>query len=127
MSAFSKIWDNEVKALAVACVTEPKLVNLMLQDKGYEPTEEEKTYIQEVCGKYYDPCGMFFISDMIWRIEHALADERESLAKLAIMNVYPALASSDYLSTVFKGNDTCEEWKSRVALREGLEKLMTMA
>lgn len=127
MSEFSKIWDNEVKALAEACVTEPKLVNLMLQGEGYKPTGEEKAYLQEISGKYYDPYGMFYISDLIWRIEHALADNREWQAGIALMNVYSALTSPDYLPNVFKGNDTCEEWKSRMALRDGLKKLMAVA
>lgn len=32
MSLFSQIWDTEVKALAEACVTEPKLVQLMMKE-----------------------------------------------------------------------------------------------
>jgi hypothetical protein len=124
MSAFSTIWDNEVKALAQACVTDPKLVRLMMQSEGYKPTAEEEAYLNEVSGKYHDPYGMFYISDLIWRVEHALADGRECQANIALLNVYSALASSDYLPNVFKGDDTSEEWKSRVALRDGLKKLI---
>lgn len=127
MSAFSKLWDNEVKALAEACVTEPKLVELMMKGEGYEPTEEEKAYLDEVGGKYLDPYGMYYISDLIWRIEHALADDREWQAGIAIVNVYSTLSADSYFQNVFNGDATNEEWKTRKALRDGLEKLMRVA
>ena len=83
MSEFSKIWDNEVKALAKACVTELKLVELMMKGDAYELTKEEKAYLEEVGGKYFDPYGMYYISNLIWRIEHTLADVREWQASIA--------------------------------------------
>ena len=95
MSAFSKLWDNEVKALANACVTEPKLVELVMKGGTYEPTKEEKAYWEEVGEKYLDPCGMYYISDLIWRVEHALADDREWQAKIALLMSIPL-----YLQTV---------------------------
>ena len=48
MTTFSKIWDTEVKPLAKACVTEPELVRLMSQSKDYEPTQEEKEYLESI-------------------------------------------------------------------------------
>lgn len=127
MSEFSKIWDNEVKALAEACVTEPKFVELMMKGDTYEPTKEEKTYWEEVGGKYLDPYGMYYISDLIWRIEHALADGREWQARIVIANVYSTLFTYSCFQNVFNGDATNEEWKTRAALRDGLEKLMRVA
>ncbi len=127
MSAFSKLWDTEVKALAKACVTEPRLIELMTKGDSYKPTQEEKTYLDEVSKKYLDLYGMYYISDLIWRIEHALADGREWQAGIAIANVYSTLADESYFQNVFNGDEANEEWKTRKALRDGLKKLMSVA
>lgn len=124
MSTFSKIWDTEVKQLAEACVTEKKLVELMSKDKSYNPNEEEKEYMKRMSGKYKDIAGMYYISDMIWRVEHALADGRKEIAKLAITQVYDVLNRPSYFQNVFKENENDEEWKTRLALRDGLKKLL---
>ena len=62
MTTFSKIWDTEVKALAKACVTEPKLVRLLSQSKGYKFSKEEKEFLASMSGKYKDPYGMYYIA-----------------------------------------------------------------
>lgn len=124
MTTFSKIWDTEVKKLAEACVTEPELVRLMCQGDGYEPTEKEKEYLKSIKEKYKDIYGMYCISDMIWQVEHAIADARKSMAVLAISQVYEVLNRPSYFQNVFNGNENDEEWKTRAALRDGLYKLM---
>ena len=124
MTTFSKIWDTEVKALAKACVTEPELVRLLSQGEDYKPNEEEKEYLKSISGKYKDPYGMYCISDMIWRVEHALADDRTAIAVLAVSKVYRKLSSPNYFQDVFLSDENNEEWKTRVALRDGLHKLM---
>ena len=65
MTTFSTIWDTEVKKLAEACVTVPELVRLMGQSDDYEPSKEEKEYLESISKKYKDPYGMFYISEMI--------------------------------------------------------------
>lgn len=124
MSVFSEIWDTQVKQLAEACVTEKRLVELMSKDKSYKPSEEEKEYMKKISGKYKDIAGMYYISDMIWRVEHALADDRSEHAKLAIAQVYDVLNRPSYFHDVFKENEDDEEWKTRAALRDGLKKLL---
>lgn len=124
MTTFSKIWDTEVKALAKACVTEPELVRLMSQSKSYKPSKEEKEYLENISEKYKDPYGMYYISDMIWRVEHALAEGRTALAELAVAEIYAVLTRPSYFQTVFLSDENDEEWKTRVALRDGLYKLM---
>ena len=126
MTTFSKIWDTEVKPLAKACVTEPELIRLMSQREGYELTQEEKEYIETISEKYRDIFGMYYISDMIWRVEHALADNREAAAILAIAQVYAVLSRPSYFQDVFLGDENDEEWKTRVALRTGLYTLMNL-
>lgn len=124
MTTFSKIWDTEVKKLAEACVTEPELVRLMCQSEGYEPTETEKEYLESVERKYKDIYGMYYISDMISNVEHALADGRKEAAKVAITFVYETLSSESYFENVFHRNANDEEWKTRANLRDGLYKLL---
>ena len=122
--SFSIIWDTEVKKLAQACVKEPKWVSLMMQDEDYKLTAEENEYVESMSKKYKDPAGMFYISELIWKVEHALADGRDCQAQIPILNVYSSLNSPDYLTKVFKGDNTGEEWKSMMALKEGLKKLI---
>lgn len=124
MSKFADIWDSEVKQLAVACVAEPKLVELMSRDEGYELSKEEKEYLSSIKGKYKDCYGMFHISNMIWQVEHSLADGRDHLAEFAISGVYEVLDRPSYFQNVFKGNEDDDEWKTRAALRDGLRKLL---
>ena len=124
MSVFSEIWDTQVKQLAEACVTEKRLVELMSKDKSYNPNEEEKEYMKKISGKYKDIAGMYYISDMIWRVEHALADDRSEHAKLAIAQVYDVLNRPSYFQDVLKENEDDDEWKTRAALRDGLKKLL---
>lgn len=124
MTTFSKIWYTEVKKLAEACITEPKLVQLMSMGEDYEPNEEEKQYLKSIEGKYKDIYGMYYIADMVWHVEHALADGREAIARFSITKIYATLNSSSYFQNIFHGNENDEEWKNIAALRDGLQKLI---
>ena len=124
MTEFSRIWDTEVRALAEACITEPKLIGLMSKGEGYEPSEEEKEYLASMSVKYKDILGMYYISDMISKVEHALADGRTCMAELAVGQVYQVLNRPSYFQNVFESDEHDEEWKNRAALRDGLYKLM---
>lgn len=125
MTTFSEIWDNEVSALAKACITEPKLVQLISKSEDYdELSKEEKEYLKSISGKIKDQYGMYYISNMIFRVEHALADDNMAMARLAIAEVYTVLNSPSYFKDVFQSNENDEEWKNRAALRDGLCKLM---
>lgn len=61
---------------------------------------------------------------MICKVEHALANDRNWVANLAITQVYEVLNSPSYFQNVFHGDENDEEWKTRAALRDGLYKLM---
>lgn len=124
MIAFTQIWITEVKALAEACVTEPELIRLMSQGEGYEPSKDEKEYLASISEKYKDTYGMYYISCMIWNVEHALADCTIVSAKLAVAEIYEVLNSPSYFQNVFLSNENDEEWKTRAALRDGLYKLL---
>lgn len=127
MTTFSEIWYNDIKPLATACVVEPELVRLMSQSEDYEPTKEEKEYLAMISEKYKDPYGMYSISNMIRIVEHDLADGRIVSAILTIADVYEVLNRPSYFQNVFISDENDEEWKTRVALRDGLYKLMYYA
>lgn len=125
MSLFSITWDAEVKKLAEDCVKEPDYLRILVRDND-NLTDKEKEYVEEVNKKYKDPYGMYAISHMIWSVEHALADGREELASMAIVRVYNVLTEDSYFENVFDKDETSEEWKSRVALANGLAKLISL-
>lgn len=124
MQKFSKIWDTEVKPLAEACIKELEFIKLANKEENYEPTEKEKAYLKDIAEKYKDIYGMLYISDMIEKVEHALADGRKSAADLAISKVYEVLNRPSYFENVFQSNENDEEWKTRAALRDALYNLM---
>lgn len=118
------LWDTEVKALASACVTEKEYIHILCtKEDPSELTPKETKLLEEVGKKYKDPVGMYYISDMIWRVEHALADGREGMAKLATDNIYQTISSPTYLKNVFSGDESSEEYQRIAALRDGLKKL----
>lgn len=119
-SNFSRMWDKEVKALAQACVTEPRLVQII--GSNCEPTAEEKEYLDSL--DCHDPYGMFYISDMIWRVEHALADGRDAIAKMAVANIYQVISGKDYCSHLFDGNSECAEYQRIYKLKVALGELL---
>lgn len=125
-SLFSITWDAEVKKLAQDCVKEPELVRILGMPEDYKLTDDEEKYLKSIEGKYKDPYGMYYISEMIWSVEHALEDNREYLAKLAVMKVYQAIISDNYLKDVFKSDKSSEEWKRIETLSNGLVKLISI-
>lgn len=124
MSKFSEIWDTEVKQLAINCIAEPRLVEIMGRGEEADLTEEENEYLDSVVKNYKDIYGMYYISHMIWQVEHSLADGRDAMASLAVFEIYTVLDQPSYFQDVFKGDENDEEWKTRAALRDGLRKLI---
>ena len=96
----------------------------MVQSENYEPTKEEYEYLASLSEKYKDLYGMYNISEMISRVDHALKDDKTAIAKIAIIDVYYVLNRPSYFHNVFLSDETDEEWKTRVALRNGLYKLL---
>jgi len=120
--SFVKLWDDEVKQLAVACVTDQRLVSLMMKNEN-QITEDDKNYAKSVSGKYKDIYRMYYISEMIWKIEHALADNRQEQAKMVANSIYSGI-SQNLLVKVFNNDETNEEWALRANLKKGLGKML---
>lgn len=123
---FAKVWNNEVKELAQACIEEPRIVDLMKRGDYYQMNKEETEYMNDAKEKYKDVWGMYRISKMIDKVEQALADQQEARAIIACNNVYVVLDSNEYFKHVFNGDENNEEWKKRKALRDGLKKIFEM-
>ena len=123
---FAKVWNNEVKTLAQACIEEPRIVDLMKRGDYYQMNKEETEYMNSAKEKYKDVWGMYRISEMIDKVEQALADQQEARAIIACNNVYVVLDSNEYFKYVFNGDENNEEWKKRKALRDGLKKIFEM-
>ena len=123
---FAKVWNNEVKTLAQACIEEPRIVDLMKRGDYYQMNKEETEYMNSAKEKYKDVWGMSRISEMIDKVEQALADQQEARAIIACNNVYVVLDSNEYFKHVFNGDEDNEEWKKRKALQDGLKKIFEM-
>lgn len=124
MTKFSEIWINEVRPLAVACICEPKLLKIIQKGETLELNHEDNEYLKSIQNKYKDIYGMFYIADMIWRVDSALEGASEVFAKIAVEQVYEVLNRESYFLNIFDGNKEDEEWIKRVALRDGLHKLI---
>ena len=108
---FAKVWNNEVKTLAQACIEETRIVDLMKRGDYYQMNKEETEYMNGAKEKYKDVWGMYSISEMIDKVEQALADQQEARAIIACNNVYVVLDSNEYFKHVFNGDENNEEWK----------------
>ncbi len=127
MTNFSTFWDKEVKPLAQDCIpNEPELLRLINENMDYIPTEEDKKYLQEMSKKYKDIFGISYILDMISKVEHALADGRESMAHIALTQVNYVLTSPSYFQNVFKGIEDDMEWITRKKLSNAISKLLLL-
>lgn len=125
MSEISKIWYNEVRTLAISCILDKNYIKLITIDKS-KLTDSEKTYIEEINIKYYDACGMYFISNMIKEIDKALDEKADSKAYLYVDFAYSIFNSPNYLKSTFEGNNTCNEWETRMKLKDGLKKIIDL-
>lgn len=63
MTTFSKILDNEVRALANACMTEPKFIRLINPNESYELSKENLKYLKSISEKYKDLQATYSISE----------------------------------------------------------------
>ncbi len=118
MAKFKDVWDREVRALADACVDAQFIQNWTAADKRGYATAEEEAYAKKLGLK--DPYGMWYIADMIWRVEHDLADRRIAACGISVAQIYSTLDSDSYLQNVWGGDTSSEEAQRLFKLRDGL-------
>lgn len=125
MSEISKIWYDEVRTLAISCILDNEYVKLITMDKS-KLTDNDKTHIEEINLKYYDACGMYFISNMIKEIDNAFNEDSDYKAYLYASFIYSVFDSTKYFNDIFKGNDKCYEWETRMKFKAGLKKIIDL-
>lgn len=126
MTNFSIKWDTEVKNLARKCVNHD-FITLVSKGENGSLTEEEKKKVKEISEKIKDHYGMWYISEMIWKVEHALADNREPMAKLAVSNVYQVISGESYWTNIFSNDFSTDEAINIKNLKDGLKELLAIA
>lgn len=124
MSEISKIWYDEVRTLAFSCILDSEYVKLITIDKS-KLTDSQKVHIEEINLKYYDACGMYFISNMINSIDNEFEKESDYNVHLLVAFIYSILTSQNYIN-LFKGDNKCYEFKTRMKLKDGLKKIIDL-
>ena len=117
---------EEAKDAAKKCVNS-ELVHLMSTiDKDDVAKVAE---FRELAKKYVDVTSQWYISHMIWAIEHDLADGRNcGLNSLnSICQVRDTLSADSYWEKVWHKEQHLEEAKNLIVLRDRLTILLTKA
>ena len=123
MTNFSMKWDTEVKELARKCVN-IEFIRLVAKGENGALTENEEVVVRKLSEEIKDAYGMWYISNMIWRVEHALADNREPMAKLAVSEIFSTISTESYWTDIFKDDYSSEEAINIRNLRDGLKELL---
>lgn len=120
--ALSIHWDTKVKPLAQKCL-DAEVLELFSAE---EETPEIKKKAEELSKKYVDTTAMWYVSKLVWAMEHDLADDRFYLSALnAIMQVKGTLSSDSYWTNVWKGQQN-EERQNLEILRGALPELLEL-
>jgi len=124
MTNFSIKWGTEVKELARKCIN-TEFISLVAKGENGTLTESEEVKVKELSEGIKDAYGMWYISNMIWRVEHSLADNREPLAQLAVSEIYNTISTESYWTNVFKNDYSTDEAINIKNLRDGLKELLS--
>jgi len=118
---FIQYWDNEVKPLADKCCEGAALLGQFEEAK----TEAEKEAIKKQMNSFgkKDWFAPWYISQMVFYVEHDLADDRNP--GIRMLQVRDCLASEDYYKNVFKGQD-CEEMRNYRELGQKMDAALKM-
>jgi len=123
MTNFSIKWDTKVKELARKCVN-AEFIHLVAKGESGALTENEDIEVRKLSEEIKDAYGMWYISNMIWRVEHSLADNREVLAQLPISEIYSTISSESYWTNVWNNDFSTDEAINIKNLRDGLKELL---
>lgn len=118
---FEQYWDKEIKPLALKCCEGFELIAQLER----VTTEAEKEAIKKQMDYYgkRDWLAPWYISQMVFYVEHELADDRSPAIRM--LQVRGCLNSEDYYRDVFKGQD-CEEMRNYRALNKKLGEALKM-
>jgi len=121
---FSALWDTEVKEQIQKCT--PEYETLRKMDNVSEA--DAKILYKEIQAKgYHDVYGQYVIGNLIWAVEHALADDRLDLNFITTFcQVRETLNNDEYWENVFGTEIECEEAKELMKLRDYINRLGDM-
>lgn len=120
---FINLWDTKVKQQVMKC--SPEYINIRMLESEDISKEEKQKLVKEMNSKgYKDLLAQFYIGNLVWAVEHALADNREDLNFLnSFMQVRDCLNSESYWQNVFKGDEESEEAKNLKELAQMMNEL----
>lgn len=115
---FRELWDTKVKAQIAKCT--PECETIANIQRGFYTVEEATRLLREIKAKgYKDVYGQFCIGELIWVVEHALADDRQDLNFIQhFYQVHGCLNDEGYWTNVHKNDLTTEESKNLLILRD---------
>jgi len=122
LKKFTKFWDEEIKPFANKCAEGMELLH-KIQELDEEKDQDKVQEIKEQMNAYNkkDWLALYNISQMIFYVEHDLADGRNPAFRMH--QVKSCLSSESYYTNVFK-NEDCEESRNYKKLAEMLSKGM---
>jgi hypothetical protein len=121
---FSVLWDTEVKKQIQKCT--PEYETLRKMDNVSEA--DAKILYEEIQAKgYHDVYGQYVIGNLIWVVEHALADDRLDLNFISTFSqIRGTLNDDEYWGNVFGVEIECDEAKELMKLRDYINLLGDM-
>lgn len=122
MNEFVMYWNTEVKPLAIKCSKGAELIGQLENSKTEEERAEINVKMEDM--NKVDWLAVFYISGMLYDVDHSLSHERYAHAGVNMLQVQGCLNSEDYYTDVFKENTDCEEYKNYRELGQKLNKIM---
>ncbi|MDD2299472.1 MAG: hypothetical protein PHN69_04450 [Candidatus Pacebacteria bacterium] len=122
---FKTLWDTEVKPHIINnCIPEYAALKSLPQLSS----EDQKKEVNRIASMgYHDFIGQLFIGDLVWTVEHALADDRIDLNFTnSFYQVYGVLNDDDYWQHNYAGDPDGQETKNIAKLRDYINKLAGM-
>jgi alanine dehydrogenase len=126
MTKFGSKWNLEVRKIANQCV-DWKFIELVQKSENKIITEDEEEKLQELGIKIKDAYSMWYISDMIRKVDQALADNRQYMARVAIISTYEAISKESYWKNTFNNDLSSDEAKNIKELENALGELKVMS
>jgi hypothetical protein len=122
MTKFGVKWNLEVKKIANKCVNW-EFIGLVQKDENKTITEDEQEKLKDFGIKIKDAYSMWYIADMIRKVEQALADNRQYMARVAIISAYEIISKESYWKNTFKNDLSSDEAKNIKELESALGEL----
>lgn len=125
MSKFSEKWITETRDLAIKCVNN-RFIELINKGENGTITDTEGKEVKALSDTIKDAYGMWYISEMIWRVNHELGGRFEVKAELSAHEVYNTISKESYWTNVFDNKLDTEEAININNLKNSLAELVNL-